>query len=502
MPIIAVPSPRKPRVWQGGCVDTLEQLASRVVMPTIEGTVVDTATRRWLERDTPGGLVLFGRNVVSPQQLHALTAELAEAASRPLLLALDEEGGDVTRLHHREGSDSPGNLALGTVDDLDLTRAVAADLGRQLRAAGITLDLAPSVDVNTDPRNPVIGTRSFGSDPALVARHGVAFVRGLREAGVLSCAKHFPGHGDTNVDSHFGLPTVDGSDLETHLAPFRAVIDAGVECILTAHIVYPALDERPATLSRAIATDLLRGTLGFQGLVISDSMTMQAVSDTYGLLPAAVLAVAAGVDLLCVNATVETHTAMRDALVTAVRDGRLCEDRLAEAVGRIDTAIRREPRPAPAAPGVADVGLRAADLALIRESPSVPLQGSKSYVVELAGPRRGVDSEAGSLLAALREVDSRADGVRLRGDAASVEALERAVRDAAGRTLVVVVRDAYRDPAQQAAVERLAKGSPGLVLVGLGMPDDRKLAGPGGFLGTCGAAAVNLRAAAQTLLLP
>ena len=200
--------------------------------------------------DGLGGICLFAYNV--GDRLRELTASLREA--RPdVLIGIDEEGGDVTRLEVARGSSYPGNGALGAVDDVELTERVAASIGADLAAVGVNLDFAPVADVNENPRNPVIGVRSFGASPDLVARHVAAFVRGLQRQGVAACAKHFPGHGNTEADSHLELPVVSG-DVRPGLEPFRAAIDAGVAAIMTAHVVVPGLDELPATLSPAILT--------------------------------------------------------------------------------------------------------------------------------------------------------------------------------------------------------------------------------------------------------
>ncbi|HSR23832.1 MAG TPA: glycoside hydrolase family 3 N-terminal domain-containing protein, partial [Candidatus Eisenbacteria bacterium] len=222
-------------------MDTLRRLAEGCVLPGFAGTRPPGWVLARLERGL-GGAVLFARNVAAPGQVAALTAEL-HGARPDALVAIDEEGGDVTRLEAAAGSSYPGNLALGTVNDLELTRAVAASLGAELAAAGIDLDLAPVADVNSNPDNPVIGVRSFGADPELVAAHTAAFVEGLQSAGVAACVKHFPGHGDTAVDSHLDLPVVAGGEgaLEVALRPFRAAIAAGTRAVMTAHLVVPGL---------------------------------------------------------------------------------------------------------------------------------------------------------------------------------------------------------------------------------------------------------------------
>lgn len=352
--------------------DTLTRDALAVLQPGFTGTTAPD----WLLRRVGEGLTsvgLFGRNIHSPEQLAALTARL-RAERDDILVAIDEEGGDVTRLEVRDGSSFPGNLALGSVDDVELTRAVARELGRRLAECGVNLNWAPSADVNSNPGNPVIGVRSFGADTHLVARHTAAYVEGLQAAGVAACTKHFPGHGDTAVDSHLALPSIE-VDLATlharELVPFRAAIAAGSKAVMSAHILLPALDAaRPATLSPQILTGLLRRELGYEGLIVTDGMEMDAIAGTYGIERGSVLAIAAGADALCVGgglADEGTVLLLRDALVAAVRSGDLPEERLADAAARVRALAswtqrarglsrsrarqcRRGPRPAPESP--------------------------------------------------------------------------------------------------------------------------------------------------------
>ncbi|MEU6401287.1 glycoside hydrolase family 3 N-terminal domain-containing protein [Streptomyces sp. NPDC046985] len=320
--------------------DSLTRDALTVLQPGFTGTTAPD----WLLRRLGQGLAsvgLFGRNIAAPEQLAALTAQL-RAERDDVLVAIDEEGGDVTRLEVRTGSSFPGNHALGAVDDVELTRAVAHELGRRLAECGVNLNWAPSADVNSNPGNPVIGVRSFGAATDLVARHTAAYVTGLQSAGVAACTKHFPGHGDTAVDSHHALPRIDaGADVlqGRELAPFRAAIAAGTKAVMSAHILVPALDpERPGTLSRRVLTDLLRGELGYQGLIVTDGMEMRAIADVYGIERGSVLAVAAGADAICVGgglADDDTVRALCDALVAAVHSGELPEERLADAAERV-----------------------------------------------------------------------------------------------------------------------------------------------------------------------
>src|ERR671935_2494636 len=313
---------------RGNGMKELERLAAACLLPGFAGLTPPDWLREWIERGL-GGVVLFSRNVSSPEQVAALTGEL-----RGLLVVIDEEGGDVTRLEHERGSSYPGNFALGVVDDVALTEQVGAAIGADLAAVGVNLNFAPVADVNTNPRNPVIGIRSFGSEPELVARHVGAFVTGMQGAGVAACAKHFPGHGDTEVDSHLDLPTVRG-DLAAALRPFRAAIEAGVRAIMTAHIRVPELDDVPATLSRRILHDLLREELGFTGLVVTDALDMKGVTATVGI-EAAPRALAAGADALCLGAGLgpEPIERVHRSIVEAVSRGRLPEERLAQAARR------------------------------------------------------------------------------------------------------------------------------------------------------------------------
>jgi len=252
-----------------------------------------------------GGVVLFARNVVDPPQLRALVAQLRahEPAGTPLVIAVDQEGGRVQRLR-APWTVWPPMRRLGERDTAtDATAAVAAALARELRDAGFDLDFAPVVDVDSNPANPVIGDRSFGRDAARVAAHARAFVGAMQEVGVACCAKHFPGHGDTALDSHLALPTL-SHDLERLLAvelpPFAAAIDAGVASVMSAHVVFEAIDpHRPATFSPDVMA-LLRERLGFDGLVFSDDLEMKAVADRWQPHEMVDLALAAGIDALLV----------------------------------------------------------------------------------------------------------------------------------------------------------------------------------------------------------
>jgi beta-N-acetylhexosaminidase len=292
----------------------------------LRGSPLDAEDRELLARPGVVGVCLFGRNLTSIAQGRELVAAVHQAAGRPLLIAIDQEGGGVVRLP--QATVPPSAMALGAADDPQLSQALAAATGRGLRRIGVNLDFAPVADVQSNPSNPVIGDRAFGAEPALVGRHVAAFVRGLQASGVAATLKHFPGHGDVSQDSHLTLPRLDAAPerlAALEWPPFAAGIDAGAAAVMSAHVLVTALDpERPATLSRASIEGVLRERLGFAGVVISDALDMRAIADGWGVAAAAVLALAAGVDLPIVcNRGPAAHHAVLDALEAAVRDGRL-----------------------------------------------------------------------------------------------------------------------------------------------------------------------------------
>lgn len=467
--------------------DRVRDWADGVLQPGFVGITPPAWVLRRLDEGL-GGVALFGRNIVDLDQLAALTAALRDR-NPGVVVALDEESGDVTRLEIGSGSTRPGNHALGAVDDPALTYAVAADIGDQLAAAGVTLNYAPTVDVNFNPDNPVIGVRSFGADPALVARHSAAWVRGLQSSGVAACAKHFPGHGDTDVDSHHGLPIVnaDRARLDhVELAPFRAAIEAGTRAIMTAHLLLPALDpDLPATLSRKVLTDLLRTDLGYTGLVVTDGIEMAPIRAEFGLAGAVVRAVAAGADAVCVGgetADEQTATALRDALVEAVHNGVLAEERLAEAAGR-----------------VAALSAWSASQAGVRAEAAARWRGNGRDLPGLAAARRAVRTwrtpeaepvtKPAHVVEFTTEMNLAVDGAtpwgvggplarllpgttveRLDAAAAANGGLPNALRVASGRPLVLVVRDAHRHGWLSAALATALAARPDAYVVEMGVP--------------------------------
>ena len=506
----------------------LPELAATVLQPGFTGTTAPDWVRRWLGEGL-GGVALFARNVESPAQVAALTAQLR--AERPdVIVAIDEEAGDVTRFESRHGSSRPGNLALGAIDDAELTETVARDLGVELAAAGITLDYAPDADVNSNPNNPVIGVRAFGAESGLVARHSAAFVRGLQAAGVAACAKHFPGHGDTSVDSHHDVPLIARGRAELdacELVPFRAAIAAGVRAVMTGHLRVPAYDPQlPATLSPAILTDLLRGELGFAGLIVTDGIEMQAVRRAYGLAGATVRALAAGADAICVggdHADEQTATRLRDAIVAAVRGGDLTEERLRDAAARVRrlgawatgaqvrTGARALADGAAAAREVAvlgggsvvgyDAARRAVKVTLGEAGTGAALPVERpAHVVEFAPPRNiaigeetpwGVGAPLDGLLPGTTSVRLTADDL-----AGVADPVAPVLDGAAGRPLVLVVRDVHRHAWVADALDRVLAIRPDAIVVEMGVP----VAVVGGVhIATYGATRACGRAAAEVI---
>ncbi|HZW27385.1 MAG TPA: beta-N-acetylhexosaminidase [Trueperaceae bacterium] len=312
------------------------------------------------------GVCLFGRNVRDRSQVAEYVSELRELAGEDLVVAVDQEGGGVLRLF--DVPTPPAAMALGAADDPDLTRRVAAATARGLRAVGVNLDFAPVADVNSNPANPVIADRSFGADPELVARHVAAFVTGLQEEGVGATLKHFPGHGDTDVDSHLALPTVARPLDElrrVELPPFAAGIAAGAAAVMSAHIVLPALDRHvPSTLSGAALRGLLREELGFDGVIVTDALDMRAISDRWPAPVAAVMALTAGADLPLTLGPVRQHDATLRAIDAAVAEGRLDRGEVAGSLVRLANLAYRFP----GGPADPDAAWREGDEELLAEA--------------------------------------------------------------------------------------------------------------------------------------
>lgn len=473
------------------------------------------------------GVIYFAYNTPDVATTARLSAHLHEV-SPDLLIAIDEEGGDVSRLEAATGSSIPGAAALGTIDDEDLTERVALALGRLLAATGVDLDLAPVLDVNSRTENPVVGVRAFGATPALVSRHGAAFVQGLHRAGVGACGKHFPGHGATDVDSHLSLPVVDDSLAtirERDLPPFVRAFepDVDLDSIMTAHLLVPAIGPRPVSLEPAAA--LVARELGFDGPIITDALDMGAVTGGDGIGEVAVQAIEGGADLLCLGTTVgrDDEALFRQAqtaLLAAVEEGRVTVERLRESAARTARTVRRV-RELQAAAGttcgpveataaleaLAVVGREAAERAVHVHGPATHLDpsGPAPEVVDL---RQRFDHAAGrtaqhvqtAILAAFPDTTLHAFSDQA-GWEDALAAVSARQADGPTRPLVVVTREPVPGSREAGMLDALRAARPDLVAVHTGFPD----AVPAWFgdqttvVVACGTGRANARAAVGQL---
>lgn len=323
---------------------TLEQKIGQMFICGFHDLVPDDHINNLIEEYHIGGVIYFRRNIDEMEQVAKLSASLQEVAESsqnlPLWIAIDQEGGMVTRIDHKRMSRIPGNMALGATANPEYTYKVSAISADEMASLGINLNFSPCLDVNNNARNPIIGVRSFGEDADQVSEHGAAAIRAFQEKGVSAGAKHFPGHGDTSVDSHYGLAEVshDRSRLDTiELKPFVRAIQDGVDMIMTAHVIFPAIESEPipATLSNAVLTGLLREELGFEGVIITDCLEMHAIAKYFGIAEGSVKAVEAGADCILVSHTWDDQTNAIKAVKEAVLNGRIAESVIDRAVERI-----------------------------------------------------------------------------------------------------------------------------------------------------------------------
>ena len=324
---------------------TLEEQLGQLFVVGFWGTTPSPEIIDLIQNYHIGGIILFSRNISDPQQVLELTESLQRSAKdaghrHPLLIAIDHENGMVQRLG-KAVTQFPGNMALGAIGSEQIAYAIAQATGRELKALGINMNLAPVVDVNNNPANPVIGIRSFGEDPLQVARLATATVKGYQAAGIISSLKHFPGHGDTAVDSHYALPTISSTLQrleEVELVPFRSGIEAGAPSVMIAHIHFPSLMQDkvlPATVSSAVISELLRKQLGYDGVIISDCLEMKAIADTLGVERGAIMVLQASSDLVLISHHYTLQRAGIEAVRSAVQSGELSPEMIRQAVGRV-----------------------------------------------------------------------------------------------------------------------------------------------------------------------
>jgi beta-N-acetylhexosaminidase len=466
-------------------------LARGVIAVGFEGADARAVPLDALRDFAPGAITLFARNAGSPEMLRELVAALRALGSPPPLIAVDQEGGRVARV--REGvAQLPSAMAVGATGDVELAGELGALLGRDLARLGISVDFAPVADLALEPAGTVIGTRSYGDDPERVGAFASAFARGLERGGVAAALKHFPGHGATATDSHLALPRIalDAATLRGRdLVPFaRAIAARAASIVMTSHVVVEAFDrERPATLSPAILTGLLREELGFDGVIATDCLEMDAIAATVGTVRGAVGALAAGADLMLVSHRLELAHEAAEAIATAVRDGSLPLARLEQAHARVLVLRERFAAPAPLADALDEnAPLAAARRAVtvlrgdprLRPDAPVTVISFEGALADNAGASgaRGA-AEAPSLSAALRRRRWKSELMRvpLEPDADDVDLLLEHVPRLGEREFVVVVRRAHLYAAQREAVARILELAPRALIVSAREPFDALL---------------------------
>jgi beta-N-acetylhexosaminidase len=463
---------------------TLEQQIGQLFMVGFEGPTAPPEIIDLIQRYQIGGVIFFSRNIQNAQQVAALTGhlqELARAAGHPapLLISVDQENGMVRRVC--DGATAfPGNMALGAIGSEQMVADVAQATGDELKAVGINMNLAPVADVNNNPANPVIGARSFGEDPQQVARLTAAAVRGYRAAGVISTLKHFPGHGDTATDSHLALPVIPyGLErLETiELIPFKSGIAAGADAVMTAHIYLPALmsDELlPATVSPVILRGLLREELGFDGVIITDCLEMDAIAAGIGIEQGAVQALKAGADLVLISHRAARQCAGVEAALAAVRAGTLSTAEIAQAAERVlrlkqrflswDDALVATPRQVDRASHqqLADRAYEQSTTLARNEDALVPLHLEAGQPLLLVIPQTGAASQAAEweehdvfLLESIRQRHPNVRAVPVVPHPTDGDYEELAQAASAAQAILMVTMNANLDQRQVEVMQRL-----------------------------------------------
>lgn len=463
----------------------LKHKVGQKIVAGLAGTQVDEEFRALVRESAVGNVILFRRNIESAPQLARLCGEIRalieEETGVPPFITIDQEGGVVARLTP-DLPHTPGGMALAAAGP-DAPARAARIVARELRSVGVNCNLAPVFDVNSNPDNPVIGVRSFGDDPRAAAPRALAFARATAEEGVLPCAKHFPGHGDTAVDSHLGLPCVTKTRQELEaceLLPFRAAVEAGLPAIMSSHILFPALEPQkiPATMSRRILTDLLRGELGHQGLILSDCMEMDAIARYYGSVNGAVAAVGAGVDLVFLSHTAAYARDTARELCRRYESGEFPVEELDASVARI-LAAKKQFASAPAGPacGAAD---REEARRLLEESftlvrGSMPALGGNPFFTGCPDYRATLASSGPEGVPAFAEYMPRVlGGYGLVTGADPDEAeIARAVEAARGASCILLATyNAHLRPGQRALMEALGRLPVPMAVVALRNPYD------------------------------
>jgi beta-N-acetylhexosaminidase len=480
---------------KGQDMKSLEDKIGQMLVVGFHGLEAPEHILDWLDVGKISGVILFARNIENPQQVAALCKSIHEAAKYPALIAIDQEGGMVARLRERNGfTESPGAMALASAQNNEIqTEIVSAVLGAEMQALGINWNYAPSVDVSYNAQNPTVGTRSFGNDSEFVSQIATAAVRGFQKRGVAACAKHFPGLGDTAIDTHLELAAVDTDIdylLKNDLLPYRAAIEVGLASIMTTHTLFTTLDEiYPATLSPHIIQRLIREELAYDGVVVSDCMEMRAISDNYGATESSVLGMLAGLDIILMSHTVSMQEEAYQAMLDAAHSGRVSLEIIDRANARIEQ-LKTEYKISPqdiSAVSIANEEHRQRALMAARAGLTVVKQNTdllpmpergkaKIALIEFASH---MDSEvmerneATAFSALLQETRPDIEIISINLSSPSMEITAQAQKLASSvDILLLATRNAHMMPAQKNIAEDLLKRTENSVLIALRNPYD------------------------------
>lgn len=495
---------------------SLEEKIGQMIYAGFYGLEAPDHILQWLSEGKIGGVILFGRNIDTPEQVAKLTDSLHRAAKYPILVSIDQEGGIVARF--RQGfTEFPGAMALGAAGSETLAEEVALTMAKEMRALGINWDYAPVVDLTHDINNPSVGTRSVGADKELVGRIAAAQVRGLQAGGVAACAKHFPGIGRSPVDTHVALAVVEGSVdevLATDLEPFRRTVEAGVATVMVGHVKFAALDpDYPSTLSPVIIQKLLRENIGFTGMTSSDCMEMNAITHYYTPAQTAILAALAGIDTILFSHTREVQEAAYDGLLEAVQSGQVPETVIDAAVTRILNLKNQFALTEYANPGHirAESSLRVADdaaragMVLVKDSGLLPLDlHHKIGLIEFASVMESGVVEKGEetgLVSIVKQTAPQIDCVSMMSLEQSQSTLDHAYKlTEQSHVLIVATRNAHLVPEQLTLARNFMQKARRVILVCLRNPYDAGvLPDASAILCTCGDSTPSLQAAVDAL---
>jgi len=478
-------------------VTSMDAKIGQMLMVWFEGSHVTPEVEAMIRDYGIGGVVLFrwANNLEDPSQIAELTSELQALSIRetglPLIVSLDQEGGSVTRIPG--ATDFPGNMALGATRSPEHAYDAGNIIGEELSALGINMDLAPVLDVNVNPKNPVIGLRSFGEDPELVSELGRSYIKGLQDSGVIPVGKHFPGHGDTATDSHTGLPVVNYTrDVleDVHLKPFADAIDEGLPCIMTAHVIVDSIDrERPATLSRPVLSGLLRSELGFEGVIMTDAMDMAAISEYYGPVEkAAAEAIKAGADIVLMPQRRDDWFGSIGRTISeikgAVSRGEISAERIDESYGRITDLKKRIRQTQPNLSVVGCSEHREKELEIARSAVTVvrddagmiPLRVSRKLLVVVPATTLSAAEDPsldkGNPGYYIRGYHKNTKVIEVRSDPGFEDTRRVAGEAASSEVVIIFTQRGDRNAGQIALAERISRMGKPVIAVSMDVPYD------------------------------